>query len=158
MLLLRQLPAGSVSMSLTSFSFPTLSVKLPSNSSILLSLLASLVLLSFIRAALLCFRKNTGKPHHQQPQPPVDEKTSRAMGGTPQRQSSWGLGLPTWDALPSLTLPLSFTLAETSTIGKGVGMQKKPVQLPAPDWYPPMRGRRSGPAFEPPRTCTLFNC
>jgi hypothetical protein len=151
MLLLRQFPASSTS--LTPFSFP-LSITPPSNSSILLSLLASIVLLSFIRAAFLCFRKNIGKQRHQQSQAPVDDKTIRVLAGTPQRLSSWASGLPTWDALPSLTLPVSFTVAETSTIGKGVGMRKKPAELPAQDWVQPVRVRRGSPAFESPRMYT----
>jgi hypothetical protein len=118
-------------------------------------LLASIVLLSFIRAAFLCFRKNIGKERHQS-QAPVEEKTIRSIEGTPQRRSSWASALPTWDALPSLTLPVSFTVAETSTIGKGVGMRKKPAEPPAQNWHQPPRIRRGGPAFESPCTYISF--
>jgi hypothetical protein len=139
-------------MSLTSFSFPAISISFPSNSSIFLATLASLVLLSFIRAAFLCLRKNSGKQRGPQSQVPVDEKTMGAAGATPGPRSPWAAALPTWDALPSLTLPVSFTVAETSTIGKGVGMQKKPAESHAQDWRPLIKSRRGGPAFESPRT------
>ncbi|KAF8225738.1 hypothetical protein L208DRAFT_1408115 [Tricholoma matsutake] len=150
MLLLRQLPASSIPLSLSSFSSP-FSITAPSNSSIFLSLLASIVLLSFIRAAFLYFRKCIGKQPHQQSQVPVDEKTIR-VEGAPQRQqrSSWASTLPTWDALPNLTLPVSFTVTETRMIGKGVGLRKKTSEPPAQEWQPPTRIRRSGPAFESP--------
>jgi hypothetical protein len=143
-------------MSLTTFSFPAISISLPSNSSVFLALLASIVLLSFIQAAFLCLRKNYGKQRHSQSQAPIDEKPIGTVGGTPQRRLSWAAALPTWDALPSLTLPVSFTVAETSTIGKGVGMQKKLVEPPAQDWHQRSKSRKSGPAFETPRTYTYL--
>ncbi|KAG6827716.1 hypothetical protein H0H92_010689 [Tricholoma furcatifolium] len=139
MMLLRQLPAGPVSIS-----FPSLADSLPSNSSILLSLLASLVVLSFIRAACLYLRSNTGTQKQQQAQVQVQEKAADHVEES-RKRSSWAWGLLRWDRLPSL--PVSLTIPRNETNGVGVGMQEK---RPLPQPWQPVRGRRGGPAFETP--------
>ncbi|RDB17391.1 hypothetical protein Hypma_001680 [Hypsizygus marmoreus] len=144
MMLLRQFPASSMSM--TGIAFPSLPDSLPSNSSVLLSLLASIVLLSFIRATFLCLRTNVSK-QPQQSQVTVPEKTVQRSEEPRQRRSSWAWGLLTWDSLP--TLPVSLAMSETESNGRGVGLQSKRVEGPTQNWQQP-RVRRSGPAFESP--------
>ena len=158
MLLLHQLPAGSISIPVSPVSFPSLST-LPVPNSILLSLLASLVLLSFVRAVFLCLRKNVGKQGHPQSRTHVDEKTGEAVGAPSQRPSLWAWAPLTWANLPSvsLALPVSLTVAGNSTMGKGVGLQqqRKPVEAPTQTWQQQARGRRGGLTFESPGTNTL---
>lgn len=153
MLLLRQFPAASMPMSMSSVSFPSLATSLPSNSSVLLSLLASLVLLSFIRAAFLCLRTTVGKQTQPQSQVQVQGKSTEKEQETRQQRSSWAWGLLTWDSLPAvtLTLPVSLTIVDNNTNGRGVGMQEKREERPNQGWQPP-RSRRGGPAFESPRS------
>lgn len=154
MMLIRQLPAGSMTMSLSSISLPSFPGSLPSKSSFLLSLLASVVLLSFIRAAVLCLRTNVAKQPQQLVQALPEKKESTGSEKTRQRRSSWAWGLISWESLP-LTLPVSLTMAENNTNGRGVGLQEKRRDQ-SQSWQP--RVRRGGPAFESPSTYHLPLC
>ncbi|KAF9460381.1 hypothetical protein BDZ94DRAFT_1238466 [Collybia nuda] len=146
MMLIRQLPAGSMTMSMPSFSFPSFPGSLPSKSSLLLSLLASVVLLSFIRAAVLCLRTNVSKQPQQLIQTSQEKQESTGQEETRQRRSSWAWGFISWENLP-LALPVSLTTVENTTNGRGVGLQdKRREQIQS--WQPTVR--RGGPAFESP--------
>ncbi|KAF5384220.1 hypothetical protein D9615_003457 [Tricholomella constricta] len=149
MMLLRQLPTGSMSMSMPSMSFSWSSLILPSNSSILLSLLASLVVLSFVRAALLCLRTNVAKQSQQQIEVQGEGKEAEPPRQQRQQRLSWAWGLFTWDSLPTVSLPVSLTMVESDSNGRGVGMQRKPVESMTQRWQP-TRSKRGGPAFETP--------
>ncbi|KAF8064981.1 hypothetical protein FPV67DRAFT_1500964 [Lyophyllum atratum] len=149
MMLLRQLPTSSMSMSMSSMSFPSLTEALPSNSSVFLSFLASLVLLSFVRAAFLCLRTNVGSKAQQQVHVQVEGKSVERPQESRPRRSSWAWGLLTWDSLPAVSLPVSLTMAQNDSNGRGVGMQQKRSQVPIQPWQP-ARSRRGGPAFETP--------
>ncbi|KIJ99711.1 hypothetical protein K443DRAFT_132947 [Laccaria amethystina LaAM-08-1] len=133
MMLLR-LPSSMVSISQVDLTLSTL----PSASSILLSLLASLVLLAFIRAAFL-FMRSQPSPLKPGPRPQEDQKL-------PSRpQSSFGWGLIRWDSLPAL--PLSLAAASASIKGSGVGMGAG-VATGKSAWRQQNRG--PGPTFEHP--------
>lgn len=129
---------------MSSVAFP-----LSSHSAILLSLLVSIFLLAVIRAALLFLRaRASSSPEkqalvHEQQQKNVEQQSS-ASPSSPS--SSWGLGLFTWENLP--TLPVSLKLNENDMKGRGVGFVA-PQRPPPQAWQP---GRRRGPAFEHPRT------
>lgn len=151
MSLLRQLPTGSITMSISSMSSSWSSYILPSNSSLLLSLLASLVVLSFIRAAFLCLRTNVGKQSQQRIQVQVEEKAAQQLEQPRQQRSSWAWGLLTWDSLPTVSLPVSLKMVETDSNGRGVGLQKRRTEAPVQQWQQ-TRSRRGGPAFETPRS------
>ncbi|KAG5730439.1 hypothetical protein E4T56_gene15768, partial [Termitomyces sp. T112] len=142
MMLLRQLPSSS--MSISSMSLPSLAHSLPSNSSVLLSLLASFVLLSFVRVAFLCFSKYIGTQPQKQAQIQVEGKAADSSEGSRQHRSPWPWRRFTWGSLPSL--PVSLAVPGNETHGKGVGMQEK--RSPQP--WQTVRGRRGGPTFETP--------
>jgi len=149
MMLLHKLPTSSISFSMSTVFFPTLPDSLPSNTSILLSLLATLVILSFVRAALLCFRPNTGKQVQQPTQTQAEAKAAEQSESTIQRRSSRAWGLLIWDNLRTISLPISLTMAEKETAGKGIGLQGKRPAAPSQPWQP-VRSKRGGPAFETP--------
>lgn len=111
---------------------------LPSASSTLLSLLASLVLLAFIRAAFL-FMRSQPSPLKPGPGPQEDQKLRS------RPQSSFGWGLITWDSLPAP--PLSLAAASALIIGNGVGMGVG-VATGKSSWQ--HQNRVPGPTFEHP--------
>ncbi|GLB39683.1 hypothetical protein LshimejAT787_0701930 [Lyophyllum shimeji] len=149
MMLLRQIPTSSMSVSVSSISFAPLGNAIPSYSSILLSLLASLVLLSFVRAAFLCLRSSVGNKAQQQVQVQVEGKSGERQEESRQRRTSWAWGLLTLERLPTFSLPVSLTMGQSDSNGRGVGMQQKRAEAPSQPWQPP-RSRRGGPTFETP--------
>lgn len=123
------------------------SFPLSSHSSILLSLLISVFLLAFIRAALLFLWSWTSSSSekqalvHVQHQTNVEQQSASPPSLLPRR-----LNLFSWRNLPAL--PVSFKLNESDMKGQGVDFvpPQQPIVQP---WQP---GRRKGPAFEHPRT------
>jgi hypothetical protein len=157
MLLLRQLPTNSMS-TISSIRFPSFdAVTFPSYTSILLSLLASLVLVSFIRAAALCLRGNISKRPQQQQSTTTQTEVKSAP--SPQiaerRRSTWSWSLPKWDSLSAVkfSLPVSLDALEKESFGKGVGLQRQRREEKRKDiWQPPrLRRNAAGPAFQTPR-------
>jgi len=144
-----------MSISVPSFGF--LPQRLPSYTSILLSLLASLVFLFFIRAAFLCLRHSLQKKMVQYPQAQVEEKTTGEMEAPRQRRSSWTWGLLSWESISSVSLglPVTLTAVDKETIGRGVGMKQRQEERPVQRWQH-QRVRRGGPAFETPRSYMLL--
>ncbi|KAL9709230.1 hypothetical protein Ac2012v2_007584 [Leucoagaricus gongylophorus] len=121
------------------------SFPLSSHSSILLSLLISVFLLAFIRAALLFLWSWTSSSSekqalvHVQHQKNVEQQSASPPSSLPRR-----LNLFSWRNLPAL--PVSFKLNESDMKGQGVDFvpPQQPIVQP---WQP---GRRKGPAFEHP--------
>ena len=124
------------------------SFPLSAHSSILLSLLTSVFLLALIRAALLFLRSWTSSSSekqtlvHVQHQKNVEQQQSSSTIST----LNWRFNIFSWENLPAL--PVSFKFSEKDMKGQGVSLVA-PQQLTAENWQP---GRRSGPAFEHPRT------
>lgn len=149
MLLLRQLPAAPMSMPVPPISFD--SDRLPSCTSVFLSLLATLVLVSFVRAALLCLRGNVDSKLLQQSQVQVVEKAVERSDDAKQRPGSWKWSLSSWKAVsvPSLSLPLSLAPIDKDSVRRGVGMQGKSETRRHEHWPAP-RVRKGGPTFETP--------
>ncbi|KAJ3575668.1 hypothetical protein NP233_g949 [Leucocoprinus birnbaumii] len=144
-----ELPAKAMFIRLSSrLHMSTVSFPISSHSSILLSLLASVFLLAFIRAALLFLRARTSSSSekqalvHAQQQKNVEQQSPAP---SPSSSSSWRLGFFTWESLP--TLPVSLKLNENDMKGRGVGFVPPSQRPAAQPWQP---GRRSGPAFEHP--------
>ncbi|TFK31552.1 hypothetical protein BDQ12DRAFT_729459 [Crucibulum laeve] len=134
-----------------------LSLSVPS-SSILLSLLASVVLLAAIRAAVIYLRPQ-GPAHEQHSEKLIlaQEQGHHPLKGSEggntgseRPTSSWGWGFLTWESLPAL--PVSLTMSEHGAKGRGVGLgagsmlakQQQQTQNMQQQW------QRRGPAFERP--------
>ncbi|KAG6872563.1 hypothetical protein C0995_008836 [Termitomyces sp. Mi166 len=125
-------------------SLPSLAHSLPSNSSILLSLLASIVLLSTVRVVFLHLGNYIGSRPQKQVQAQAEGNAADSPEGSRQHRSSWPWRQLSWDSLPSL--PVSLAVPGNESHGKGVGMQEK---RPPQPWQT-VRGRRGGPMFETP--------
>ncbi|KAJ2932427.1 hypothetical protein H1R20_g4641, partial [Candolleomyces eurysporus] len=148
---------------------------LPSSSTILLSMVAVFVLLSFVRAFFIGFREHLAfvKGRKAQQVPKFNSSTSASSSpssseksnSTPRVQmeqrptSSWLWGLIKWDTLPAFPLAPSLQHAHVSAgIGRGVGvgMSEKQGWLQPQAQQAALQGpvlttrRPGGPAFERP--------
>ena len=125
------------------------SFPLSAHSSILLSLLTSVFLLTLIRAALLFLRSWTSSSSEKQTLVHVQHQKNveqQQQSSSPISALNWRFNIFSWENLPAL--PVSFKFSEKDMKGQGVSLVA-PQQLTAENWQP---GRRSGPAFEHPRT------
>ncbi|TFK25447.1 hypothetical protein FA15DRAFT_357936 [Coprinopsis marcescibilis] len=135
----------------------TLSI-LPSASTILLSLLASFILTSFVRALwigmqerLALVKKKRHEQHHHSPSrslvPPPEKPTVSPAKETRRPTSSWLWGLIRSDILPS------FPTRGSNSTSAAVDLNEKQTWSQPQPRRPPMMtqvGRRAGPAFDRP--------
>ena len=158
--LVDRLPPFHLAARLRSFSSPL------ANPSLWLTILATLVILSTIRAALLFFRSTPlssqkvgvtlipGVGVVQVEKGAGQSCTSRRSNSVTQdkreekRMSSALWGLIRWDSLPALPLPRRNVGASDSERGRWTSHgQQEGLRIPLP------QGKRFGPAFEQPCMC-----
>lgn len=155
---------------------------LPSSSTILLSMVAVFVLLSFVRIFFIGLREHLafvkGRKAQQDPKtfsssttpapsPSSSEKSSGTAHHAQMEQrptSSWLWGLIKWDTLPAFPLAPSLQHQHSGAgIGRGVGVGMNEKQ----GWFQPQpqqalqrpvltTRRPGGPAFERPREFNPF--
>lgn len=130
-------------MSMASVDLPTFS-----KSSILLSLLASLVVLSAIRAAFLYLRPHALVEKQQAQKLVLVKEKGQNENTSRPRTSSWCWGLLTWESLP--TLPVSLKMPDDMK-GRGVLSSGGSVEQKQHQLQPAWNQNRRGPAFERPR-------
>jgi len=140
---------GDTTRFMNDFHVPT-----PTSSTLLLSLLFSLVLLAAIRLVFLAYgalskvSNSKEKLSQQEKADPVQHGRRR---WTSMMRWSW-----TWEGLP-LSLPISFSFSDQQIIGGVVGNGIGVSAPPPPTMKAMLHGKRTGPAFEHPRTFNPFH-